>query len=73
MHTMSKSIAQTLARAESVGKNVEYTVEGNILTVRIDLSKDHGPSASGKTRIIATTSGNVALPGGAKVGINVYR
>lgn len=67
------SNTKALARAEQVGKNVEYTVEGNILTVRIDLAKDFGPSASGKTRIIATTAGNVALPGGAKVGINVYR
>lgn len=67
------SIAKALARAEQVGKNVEYTVEGNILTMRIDLSKDFGPSASGKTRIIASTCGNAALPGGAKVGVNVYR
>ena len=30
-------------------KNVEMTVTGNILTIKVDLSKEFGPSASGKT------------------------
>jgi len=30
-------------------KNVEMSIEGNILTIKVDLSKDFGPSASGKT------------------------
>ncbi len=55
-------------------KNVELKVEGNILTIRVDLSKEFGPSASGKTTIVASTEGNVAIPGHeAKVGLNVYR
>lgn len=58
---------------EKVGKNVEYSVKDKVLTLRIDLSKDFGPSASGKTKIIASTCGNVSLPCGAKVGVNVYR
>lgn len=66
-------MSKVAVAAMQAGKNIQYAVEGNILTVRIDLAKDFGPSASGKTRIIATTAGNVALPGGAKVGINVYR
>ena len=37
-------------------KNVEMSVEDNILTIHVDLSKDHGPSKSGKTTVIATTS-----------------
>ena len=36
-------------------KNVEMTVAGNILTIKVDLSKEFGPSASGKTTIIAST------------------
>jgi hypothetical protein len=55
-------------------KNVEMTVEGNILTIRVDLSKEFGPSASGKTIIIASTEGNLAVPDREeKVGLNVYR
>jgi len=56
-------------------KNVEMKVEGNILTIKVDLTKESGPSSSGKTIIIATTEGNVAIDGHeeAKVGLNVYR
>ena len=43
-------------------KNIEMTVEGETLTVKIDLSKDFGPSKSGKTIIIASTEGNVSVP-----------
>jgi len=43
----------------------------------MDLTQDHGPSASGKTVIIATTAGNkpVANVGGQEVylGLNLYR
>jgi hypothetical protein len=56
-------------------KNVEMSLEGNTLTIKVDLSKEFGPSASGKTIIIASTEGNVTIPGQeeAKVGLNVYR
>jgi hypothetical protein len=55
-------------------KNVEMTVAGNLLTIKVDLSKEFGPSASGKTIIIASTEGNVTIPERVeKVGLNVYR
>ena len=55
-------------------KNVEMSVSGNILTITVDLSKEFGPSASGKTTIIASTEGNVSVPNREeKVGLNVYR
>jgi hypothetical protein len=55
-------------------KNVEMSIDGNILTIKVDLSKEFGPSASGKTIIIASTEGNVAIEGleEAKIGLNVY-
>jgi hypothetical protein len=57
-----------------VMKNVEMTVEGTMLTIKVDLSKEFGPSASGKTIIIASTEGNVTIPNREeKVGLNVYR
>jgi len=55
-------------------KNVQMTVAGNILTITVDLSKEFGPSSSGKTTIIASTEGNVSVPDREeKVGLNVYR
>lgn len=39
-------------------KNVKATVKGNTLTIEVDLSKDFGPSATGKTLCIATTGGS---------------
>jgi hypothetical protein len=55
-------------------KNVEMTVAGNILTIKVDLTKEFGPSASGKTTIIASTEGNITIPEREeKVGLNVYR
>ena len=55
-------------------KNVEMKVEGNILTIKVDLSKEYGPSSSGKTTIVATTEGNVSIPErDEKVGLNVYK
>jgi hypothetical protein len=56
-------------------KNVEMSIDGNILTIKVDLSKDFGPSASGKTIIIASSEGNQSIPGkeAVKIGLNVYR
>ncbi|MDH4088530.1 MAG: hypothetical protein ACXWWI_09180 [Nitrospira sp.] len=55
-------------------KNVEMSVEGSVLTIRVDLSKEFGPSSTGKTIIIASTEGNVTIPDRQeKIGLNVYR
>jgi len=55
-------------------KNVELKVEGNILTIKVDLSKEYGPSASGKTIIVASTEGNISVPErDEKIGLNVYK
>ncbi len=58
-----------------MAKNCEMHVEGNILTIKVDLSKEFGPSSSGKTIIIATTEGNISIPDReeAKIGLNVYK
>jgi hypothetical protein len=56
-------------------KNVEMTVEGNILTIKVDLSKEFGLSSSGKSMIIASTEGNVSIEGQEekKIGLNIYK
>ena len=50
-------------------------IAGSILTIEVDLSKDFGPSSSGKTTIIASTEGNAKIDGfeGYRVGLNVYK
>ena len=60
---------------QTVGQNIEMSVEGNKLILTIDLSQQFGISGSGKSTIIASTGGNVSLPGNEsiKVGVNVYR
>ena len=56
-------------------KNVEMKVEGNILTIKVDLTKEFVPSSSGKTIIIASSEGNAAIPEKEeiKIGLNVYK
>lgn len=56
-------------------KNVEMKVEDNILTIKVDLTKEFGPSSSGKTIIVASTEGNATVPDAddIKVGLNVYK
>jgi hypothetical protein len=56
------------------GKNVDIDLNGANLIIRSDLSKDFGPSKSGKTTIVASTEGNKSLPGREeKIGLNIYR
>jgi hypothetical protein len=56
-------------------KNVEMKIEDNVLVIKVDLTQEFGPSASGKNIIIASTEGNVSIPSrdDTKVGLNVYR
>jgi hypothetical protein len=53
--------------------NVDLKVDGNIMTIKVDLSKDFGPSASGKTIQIASTLGNKPVKDGISFGLNVYK
>ncbi len=55
-------------------KNVDMHVEGNTLTIKVDLSQSFGPSSSGKNIIVASTEGNQSVPGreDIKIGLNVY-
>ena len=56
-------------------KNVEMKIEDNILTIKVDLTKEFGPSSSGKTIIIASTEGNISVPekDDIKIGLNIYK
>jgi hypothetical protein len=58
-------------------KNINMIVDkDNILTIKVDLNQNFGESKSGKSTVIASTEGNVALDGGLsniKIGLNVYK
>lgn len=56
-------------------KNADLKVEGDVLVIRCNLKQDFGPSKSGKTIIIATSEGNISIPGHAevKLGLNLYK
>jgi hypothetical protein len=58
----------------SLGENIEARIENSTLIIRIDLKKRLRKSSSGKSTIIATTGGNIAIPGtdGAVLGLNLY-
>jgi len=56
-------------------KNCEMKLNGDILTITVDISKEFGKSASGKNIIISSTEGNVSIPEkeNIKMGLNIYR
>ncbi|HVU00076.1 MAG TPA: hypothetical protein VHE33_21435 [Acidobacteriaceae bacterium] len=56
-------------------ENIAFQLQGDQLVIVVDLSHEAGESASGKSIIIATTGGNVSVPGheDIKIGMNVYR
>ncbi len=56
-------------------KNIEMKLEGDILTIKVDVTKEFGPSSSGKNIIIASTEGNVSVPDKdeVKIGLNIYK
>jgi len=51
------------------------TVDGNIMTIKVDLSKDFGVSKSGKTVIVASSNGGAKVPdhNDKTVNLTVYK
>ena len=62
---------------ESMGKGIKYQIDANgTMTIIIDTNVEFGKSASGKSTIIASSSGNqpIQTPNGqAFLGLNLYR
>ena len=54
--------------------NVKTEKKGDILTTTVDLSKNSGPSKSGKSIVIASTLGNTLIDAEKKIylGLNIY-
>ena len=55
-------------------RNVDIAVEGPVLTVTIRLDEHGQPSASGKSSVIASTSGPMEVPGtDLKLNLSMWR
>lgn len=56
-------------------QNITMSRDGNRLKIEIDLSRDYGPSTSGKTVIVASSRGNSLVPGTEDtfIGLNCFR
>ncbi len=56
-------------------KNVQMSVDGETLILKVNLTQEFGPSASGFSIIVASTEGGVPVPGNREieVGLNVYK
>lgn len=59
----------------AIGKNIEIAVKDGKAIITVDLTKNFGPSSSGKSTIIASSEGNAEIPGapGVKLGLNIYK
>ena len=54
--------------------DISYEIEGNVLTLTINLSGPGKRSASGKNLVLASTRGNVRIPEvDVMLGLNIYR
>jgi len=55
-------------------ENVKLSVNGTKLTIEVDLAHKGEKSASGKTTRVASTEGNIEVPGfpAIKLGLNAY-
>lgn len=59
---------------QPIGKNIVSSIENDVLYLAIDLKQTQGPSKSGKSELIATTSGIQGVPGTEfKLGLNLMK
>jgi hypothetical protein len=55
-------------------KNIQIETKGTKVIITLDTTKDFGRSASGKTTIVASTCGNISVPGtDITIGVNAYK
>lgn len=57
-----------------MAQNVQTSVSGDTLIIKIDLKAARVPSSTGKSDSLASTKGNIDVPGvpGLKLGLNCY-
>ncbi len=73
---MAEPAKKTTAVIGTIGKGIKTVVDGNKLFIEVDLSKDFGPSKTGKSIILASSEGNQnidGVDGRVRLGFNLYR
>jgi len=61
-----------MAKAK-LGENIQFEIKDGKLFMEVDLTEKGETSKSGKSSVIATTRGNISLPGSeVKIGVNIY-
>lgn len=59
--------------AEQLGENIKLEIKGDEAVITINLKHRGKPSGSGKSIIVASTGGNVPIPGTDVIlGLNAY-
>ena len=62
-----------MSQKETIGENIQIEIKDGKAILTIDLEHRGNISASGKSVIVATTRGNVPIPGSTVVlGLNAY-
>lgn len=61
-----------MAKIELGGEGFQADLTGDILTIKMDISKIGAVSDSGKSKRIASSLGNTTIRGMIKMGLNVY-
>ena len=62
-----------MQQKETIGENIQIEIKDGKAILTIDLEHRGNVSASGKSVIVATTRGNVPIPGSTVVlGLNAY-
>ena len=80
LEAANKALADQSTKGRADPVNVETRIEGTKLHVVMDLAQSHGPSTTGLTTKVASTSGNrpftITMPDGSQrtvlVGVNAY-
>ena len=54
-----------------MARNVKINIQGNELIITVDLNQNFGPSASGKSTIVASSQGYMQVPGEEGIGVNL--
>jgi hypothetical protein len=66
--------AKNALAGDLIGRNVSIEMQGDILVIRCDTNAASVESKSGKSEVVGSTNGNVAVPGtDLKLGLNLYR
>jgi hypothetical protein len=56
---------------QEVGDNVKAAMQGDLLVIVVDSTKDLGPSSTGKTNLIGNSHGFTRLPGNMTGNITI--